>query len=197
MRAPTSDRRAWTTLLLTVLAAASLSPLLHAARNDGRAALGARLFRAMLDADLDLPRKTLPDGRLLVVFVHRGDAVRAARLAVEFTTAGKGGRALPVGGLPLAVELTNDATLADYAERPLAGVFLTEPLDGKTLRGTIDFGVARKVIVFSPFDGAVESGVFGGLSVEAQVKLAVNEKTMEASGVALKPLFLKSCKVVR
>jgi hypothetical protein len=197
MRAPLARRRVGTALLAALLLTGHSARPVRAASDDGRVAMGARLFRAMLDADVDLARKTLPDGRLLVVFLHRGDATRAARLASEFTTAGKGGKALPVAGLPLAIELTNDPTFAAFDTRPPAGIFLTEALDGKTLRDVIEFGVTHKRIVYSPFDGDVERGVLGGLSIEAQVKLSVNERTMEASSVALKPLFLKSCKVYR
>jgi hypothetical protein len=87
--------------------------------------------------------------------------------------------------------------LAAYHARPPAGIFVTEELDGKTLRDVVEFGIDHKRIVYSPFAGDVERGVLGGLSVEAQVKLFVNENTMEASSVSLKPLFLKSCKVHR
>ena len=37
------------------------------------------------------------------------------------------------------------------------------------------------MIVYSPFEGHVESGVLGGLSVEAQVRPYVNRATLEAS----------------
>jgi hypothetical protein len=189
-------RKGFSALLLVVLAAGCTLPA-RAGNEDGRAAMGARLYRAMLDADLELSRKTQPDGRLLVVFVHRGDPVGAARLASEFTTAGKGGKALAIAGLPLAIELTNDVTLAAYSTRPIAGVFLADSFDGKALRYLVDFGIARRVIVYSPFEGDVERGVLGGLSIEAQVKLSINERTLNASAVTLKPLFLKSCKVYR
>jgi hypothetical protein len=184
-----------TVCVLILLAARAISAL--DASEDRRAAMGARLFRAMLDADVELPRKTLPDGRLLVVFLHQGDAARAERLATEFATAGKGDKPQPIAGLPLSLELSSDPSLAAYAGRPLAGVFLTESPDGKALRRVIDLGIARRVVVYSPFDGDVERGVLGGLSVEAQVRLFVNAKTLAASNVTFKALFLKSCKVLR
>ena len=51
------------------------------------------------------------------------------------------------------------------------------------------------MIVYSPFEGHVEKGVLGGLSVEAQVRPYVNRATVEASQITLKPFFMEVAKV--
>ncbi len=53
------------------------------------------------------------------------------------------------------------------------------------------------MILYSPFEGDVERGVTAGLSIEAKVLPFVNQRTLEASGVELKPFFLKVAKVHR
>ncbi|HEX8154652.1 MAG TPA: hypothetical protein VF698_16080, partial [Thermoanaerobaculia bacterium] len=59
----------------------------------------------------------------------------------------------------------------------------------------VKYGIDRRLIVYSPFEGHVESGVTGGLSVEAQVRPFVNSTTLAASHIALKDFFLKVTKV--
>jgi hypothetical protein len=162
---------------------------------DRRAEAGVRLFRAMLAADLDLTQKVLPDGRLLVVFVHADDRKRAEELQKAFAKADAKNVPEPIHALPLVVEATPDSALPGFAGRVPGGIFIAEPLQGDRLRQVVQFGIAHHVIVFSPFEGNVESGVAGGLVVEAQVRPFVNLRTLTASNISLKDFFLKVAKV--
>lgn len=164
-------------------------PLRADAQSDRRVELGLKLFRTLLQADLDLAKKAT-DGKLLVVFVHIDDGKRAAELAKEF---GK----KEILGLPLEVVTTSDGTLAAFEKRPPAGIFLTQAPDSKTLAAIVKAGIDRGVIVYSPFEGHVEKGVLGGISVEAQVRPYLNEATLNASRISLKGFFLSVAKVYR
>ena len=158
---------------------------------DRRAQAGVRLFRSLLAADLDLPKKTT-GASLLIVFYYVNDKQRAADLARQFE-----GAAEKIRGLDVIAEVTNDATFAAYAARVPAAVFLAQPPSRATLQSIIQYGIHNHLIVYSPFEGHVELGVLGGLSVEAQVRPFVNQSTLEASGITLKEFFLKVTKVYR
>ena len=161
---------------------------------DVRAQAGARLFRAFLSADLDVDKKTV-DNQLLILFLYADDKSRATSLASHFLGDAKDGGT--IRGLPLSVAYTSDATLASYKSRVPAGIFLAQPPSDTTRRALIKYGIEHHVIVYSPFEGDVESGILGGLSVEAQVRPYVNLSTLSASNISLKPLFFKVTKVYR
>lgn len=188
-------------LLAGLAAAVYVLPLPRIAADayqDRRAETGTKLFRALLAADLDLERKTTSDGRLLVLFFYTDDRRRADERAKAFAKAATPDAAVePIRGLPVSLEITADPTFAQYARRPTAGIFLAQAPDAATLRTIVRFGIANKVIVYSPFEGHVESGVLGGLAVEAQVRPYINEGTLNASNIRLKDFFLKVTKVYR
>lgn len=177
------------------LAAALAAPFAGTARADGyedtRVAMGARLFRTLLGADLGLDKKARADGALRVVFFYTSDRKRAEELAAAFA------KGPAIRGLPVTVAVDKDPTFAAHADGPLAGVFLAQAPEAAVLRAIVQFGIARGVIVYSPFEGHVEKGVLGGLAVEAQVKPYINLSTLDASNITLKDFFLKVTKVYR
>lgn len=181
------SRRIAALIALVILVA----PLRADDLTDVRSQAGARLFRALLSADTDIDRKTV-DKQLLIVFVYTDDRQRAATLAQRFL-----GDAKDIHGIPLAIEFTNDASLAAYKSRIPAGVFLAQQFGTTALKTLVAYGIDHHVIVYSPFEGNVESGVTGGLAVEAQVRPYVNMTTLTASAISLKPLFFKVTKVFR
>jgi hypothetical protein len=164
---------------------------------DRRAETGTKLFRALLAADLDLERKTTSDGRLLVLFFYTDDRKRADERAKAFGKAATPEAVEPIRGLPVSMETTADPSFAQYPRRLPAGIFLAQPPDAAALRSIVRFGIANKIIIYSPFEGHVESGVLGGLVVEAQVRPYINEGTLTASNIRLKDFFLKVTKVYR
>ena len=173
--------------LLVVLAVPCLGAGDEAAER--RAQTGMRLFKSLLAADLDLAKKTTNE-KLLIVFYYVDDKERAAEMASRFA-------ADKVRGFDVITEITNDPAFAAFNGRNPAGVFVTQPPAKAALQSVIKYGIARSVIVYSPFEGHVEAGVLGGLSVEAQVRPFVNAATLEASHITLKEFFLKVTKVHR
>src|SRR5436853_7401801 len=152
--------------------------------SDVRAQAGARLFRAFLSADLDVDKKTV-DNQLLILFLYADDKSRATSLASHFLGSAKDGGT--IRGLPLSVAYSSDATLASYKAKVPAGIFLAQPPSEATRRAVIKYGIEHHVIVYSSFEGDGESGVLGGLSVEAQVRPYVKPSTPSASSTPPKP----------
>ena len=157
--------------------------------DDRRVRMGARLFRFLIAADLALDHKVGADGKLHVQVYARDKhlADDVAELIAPKTEDGA-----KIQGLDLVVESSSALPSAD---RPLAGVFLAQPPDDKALEQLIGWGIHEHVVVYSPFEGHVERGVLGGFTLEAKVRPYVNMKTLAASGIELKPLFLKIAKV--
>ena len=93
--------------------------------------------------------------------------------------------------------MSGDLALGSYATRVPAGVFLAAAPPAPALRAIVQFGIDHSAIVYSPIEGHVESGVLGGLSVEAQVRPYVNLATLQSSRVTLKDVFMKVAKVHR
>lgn len=168
-------------------------PLVGQSEEAVRVDVGVRMFATLLGADVDLAKKA-DDGKLLLVIFYTNDKDRAEKLAAGMRLSPTG-EPKKIGGLAVDVVITNDASLAGVAARRPAGIFLAQSPDGKTLRTVIQYGINNRVVVYSPFDGHVESGVLGGLSIGAQVKPYVNRATLEASQITLKELFMKVAKV--
>jgi hypothetical protein len=155
--------------------------------DERRIRAGARMFRALLAADLALETKAR-DGRLEVLVLGGEPALVAE---VSGLIAPAGGSA--IRGLPLVVERL-DAPASLEGRQPV-GVFLAGPPGAGELEQLVRWGITHKVILYSPFEGHVERGATAGLSIEAKVLPYLNAQTLQASGVTLKPLFLKVAKV--
>lgn len=161
--------------------------------DERRMRAGARLFRALLVADLDLQSRVAADGELHVVLLGASPA-EAVELSRHILPPGEGDSAR-VGGLGLQLAARELSTLAQ-TDRP-AAVFVAEPLNDTEMGQLVAWSRQQKVLLYSPFEGDVERGVMAGLSVEAKVLPYLNEAALNAAGVSLKPLFHKVSKVHR
>jgi hypothetical protein len=178
---------------VVILACLLASSLFADEVHERRATAGLRLFRALLAADMNLPAKIIAPNEVLVVFLYVKDRRRAETLARRFVDEAKDGNKLR--GLTVVTEVSNDPSLESHAARSPAGVFIAEAPSRGALGTLIQAGIQRHVIVYSPFEGHVESGVLGGVSVEAQVRPFLNRATLQASQITLKPFFLDVAKV--
>lgn len=161
--------------------------------DERRVRAGARLFRSMLAADTMLEQRRDAAG-VLHVMVYGTDGAEVATSEVAGLIAPSDPAKAAVRGMPLKVEASG--TLPANASGPkLAGIFLASNPSSAELDRLIRWSIEQKVIVYSPFEGHVERGVAGGLAIEAKVQPHVNLKTLKASGIELKPFFLKVAKV--
>ncbi|MCG3193135.1 MAG: hypothetical protein DIJKHBIC_02385 [Thermoanaerobaculia bacterium] len=186
----------WTVWVVSAVLCVSRPGTLRGdAQQDRRTESGLKLFRAMLSADVEIDRKTVDSGKILIVVFFTDDRKRAADLARSFE--GHPGALETIRGFPVIVDVAQDPALPGYERRIPAGVFLCQAPDRKGLQTLVQFGIANHVIVYSPFEGHVESGVLGGLAIEAQVRPYLNMATLTASRINLKEFFLKVAKVHR
>lgn len=185
-------KRLGVAVALAGLLAAVPARLFSDAIQERRSSAGARLFWALLAADLDLADKTGADGSLLVVVFYTTDRGEADRVTA---TLGGHGEKHRIKTLPVRIEATNDPSFSAYRKDPPAGIFLAQAPSTSDLRAVIRYGIKHRVIVYSPFEGHVEQGVLAGLSVGARVQPYVNRETLDASHIHLKGFFLKVTKV--
>lgn len=179
-------------LLLLLLIGLGLTGVgAHAdSQDERRVRTGARLFRALLAADVAIESKAQADGTLdVAIFVSADASVAGITALIAPPDAPEEGR---VRGLPL--RLRRIAQVPAGGATPMA-VFLAIPLADAELDQLIAWSIAHQVILYSPFEGHVERGVLAGLSIEAKVLPFINRRTLQASGVQLKPFFMKIAKV--
>ncbi len=154
-----------------------------------RIQVGVRLFRAMLAADLDLAAKRNAQGHLTLAVVystHLDSATSIQKTIRERSSTG-------VRNFPVIIE---KQPLADLLKRkvPPAGIFIANALEKSELLALVRYGIQHGVVVYSPFQGDVERGVVGGLSVEARVRPYVNVATLQQAQLRIKSFFLKVSK---
>ncbi len=168
-------------LLLCVLPAHSL---FADAFSERRARVGLNLFRTFVGADMEIEKRVNQQGGLTIVLLYV-DHNREARQYLPQLQ-----QTLPdVHGLSVRIELLSLAQLQQRSGSP-AAVFVAEKLSDRERTELVTYSVSRRIAVFSPFEGDVEGGILGGLSVAASVRPLVNMKTLHDSQVRLKHFYL-------
>lgn len=157
-------------------------------QDERRVRTGARVFRTLLLADVALAAKAGVDGKLdIAIYASASAGIDDIMALIVPDGAGAQGP---------AIELRRVDAL-DEATPPPVGLFLATPLTEAQLARAVDWSIRNQVILYSPFEGDVERGATAGLSIEAKVLPFVNQHTLSASGVELKPFFLKVARVHR
>jgi hypothetical protein len=184
-----TGRRIVALLLACVLTLSMAVANVHAdSYDERRVRAGARLFRSMLAADTGIEGRKDADGSLHVL-LYASDPALAGEIGALIAPPSKAA----VRGMPLTVRSSSQLP-AEGSEVP-AGLFLASIPSDAELERLVRWGIEHRVIVYSPFEGHVERGIAGGISIEAKVQPYVNLGTLKASGVELKPLFMKVAKV--
>jgi len=173
-------------LQIAVILVCGTAVCLADSNQDRRLRTGAKLFRALLAADLGLEQRIAADGRLHVLIVT--DDPGAADEVAGLIKGIEGSVENTIRNIPLKITIVPD--LGAYQQGPIAGVFIASD-NVQDLQRIVKLGIEQNTIVYSPFEGHVEQGVLAGLSVEARVRPFLNRKTLKASGIKLKPFFLK------
>ncbi len=163
-------------------------------RYERRIRSGLKLFRAVLSADRDISRKATNDGKLQILLLYNTDKATARLFADELKGLGRGSAKGQVQHLSLKIKTINHQQLAQFRSKRIAGIYLTEPLTDNELAKVVTHGINKHIVVYSPFEGDVEKGVFGGLQIDTQVSPLINLDTMKASQLRLKAFFLKVAK---
>jgi len=159
--------------------------------DDRRVRAGARLFRALLAAEVEVESRAAPDGALHVVVF--GDDKPLMREVTDLIAPGGDVAGSAIRDLPLQV-VSIDA-LPDLDKARPVGIFLaTVPSDAQ-LEALIRWSANAHVVLYSPFEGHVERGVAAGIAVEAKVQPYLNLTALREAGIELKPFFVKVAKV--
>ncbi len=155
-----------------------------------RITAGAKIFRALLAADMDIARKTGAGGKLRLCLLYIDDPGNA-----ELASAILANRDEPrIRTLKVSIDMLSFAEYIANDKGRFAGVFLTQRLNVEQLQTLTAFANAQHLVVFSPFEGDVERGVQSGIAVEARVRPYVNTKALRAAEVRLKSFFMKVAK---
>ena len=147
----------------------------------------AKIFRVLVQTDLDLAAKRTPAGEIVVVVLHEGgtDLAEVAKEAIP-------GQTGTVRDFPLRVEIVRGT---DPGERPVSFVFLASEFTGENVEKLARLAVSRKILVFSPYAHHVELGVPAGVIHDPQGKLYLNRGVLERAGIRLPADVYKSAKL--
>ncbi|MCB1916148.1 MAG: hypothetical protein KDG52_10570 [Rhodocyclaceae bacterium] len=190
IRASTTRRLLSVQLMLIVLLFSLPSASLVAQSfGERRVHVGLKLFRTLVAADTESGEKLDAEGRLPVYLVYVDNGRDAREYARELAAdMGKvRGAEVRIAVMPLAKLLTG-------AEIRPAAMFITQPLDERELARLVGYAIRQRAILFSPFEGDVEKGVLGGISVEATIRPLINMNTLRASRLAIKRFYLRVAK---
>lgn len=144
---------------------------------------GMDLFPSFLAADTQIRQKKAEDGKLHIALIYNDNPRRAEQQAEHLRQIGK------IKNIPLKVQVMRPQDLRKNNEL-LAGIFITQP-HLPQLPKVVHHGKTHSVITFSPFNGDVAQGISGGISVTARILPKVNIPTVKASGLRIKPFFLR------
>ena len=159
--------------------------------DDRRVRSAARLMRAFLAADEGLAARH-PDGSPVRVVVLARNARRADPL-ISLIAPSAEKEAIRISGLELEVVPLLELPAEDAS--PADAVFLAEPLGDSDFDTLLTWCIARRVILYSPFEGDVERGATAGLSIQAKVQPFVNRRTLDATGITLRSFFIDHSRV--
>lgn len=159
---------------------------------DRRITAGARIFRAILAADVDIGHKVSDRGNLKLCLAYDNDP-KGAKIAAQTLKNRDDSR---IRKLALHIEISQYDTCAACKEDAIAGIFLTQPLGDQKLEQLITCANQKGIIIFSPLEGDVERGVAGGIAVEARVQPYINVKALQNAKIRLKPFFIKVAKKI-
>ena len=183
-------RSVWSGFLaLLCLCFYSLNPALANSFEERRVQVGMKLFRTLLTSDLKLKEKVHGEKSIPVLMVYASDKDKAESYRQQLESLFKN-----VKHYTFKVKSGSIQDLASDKENQYAAIFFAQKIEDDELSPVVKFGIDKKIIVFSPFEGDVERGVLGGISVQATVRPLINMLTLKKSNLSIKPFFLKVAK---
>ena len=176
-------------LLLALLFSLPCRGLVADSFDERRAHVGLKLFRTLVAADLQVADKVGANGNLSIYLVYANNDSAAQEyqqtLAASFSS---------VRDVPVKTEVVSLNDILTTNKPKPAAIFVAQQLNDAELQSLVRHSIAKHIILFSPFEGDVEQGVLGGLSVEATVRPLINMHTLSASQLQIKNFYLKVAK---
>lgn len=180
--------------LLWVMVGCAFANTTNADKDSTRIRIGLKLFRTILAADTKIKEKKDANGELPLAIIYKQNQSQAVLYAQKLQNLGKGKNQGKIKKIPIVVKTFSSDQIDQLAILKPAGVYIVEELESHILQQLVDYGISRKVITYSPFEGAVEKGITAGLIIDARVKPYLNNKTLTTSQLQLKSFFLKVSK---
>lgn len=155
-----------------------------------RVLVGLKIFRTLVAADLNISEKVNSTNSLPILILYANNRVKALEYGEHLKSISN-----TINDLPIEVIIKPINHLQPEENQQYAAVFISQKLDNNEINLAVNYGATQHVVVFSPFEGDVERGVLGGLSVQATVRPLVNIKALNTSQLAIKPFYLKVAKL--
>lgn len=155
---------------------------------------GARIFRSLLAADIDLAAKAKARAGLRIWVIGNGDALQldVHELIASQTDAQRSA----IQTLPVKITGYQQFDQISALAAPVAVFFASAPNEAE-FKKWLDWSAKTRTILFSPFDGHVERGMTAGISIQAKVQPLLNQSQAQALDLKLKPFFLRVTKVLQ
>ncbi len=176
-------------ILAVLLCSVPCLSLLADTFDDKRAYVGLKLFRTLVSADVELAKKADAKGELQIYLVYASSDSAALEYQQSLAKTMSSVRDQSV-----QIKLVSLAQLQARPQDKPAAIFIAQQLNNTELQLLVERSIAQQIILFSPFEGDVEKGVLGGLSVEATVQPLINMRTLDASHLQIKSFYLKVAK---
>ena len=182
-------------LLFALLLACNLVAVAFAdSFEDRRVRTGARIFRSLLAADIDLAAKAKARAGLRIWVIGKGDALQldVHELIASQTDAQRSA----IQTLPVQITGYQQFDQISALAAPVAVFFVSSPNEAE-FKKWLDWSAKTRTILFSSFDGHVERGMTAGISIQAKVQPLLNQSRAQAIDLKLKPFFLRVTKVLQ
>ncbi|WP_028293799.1 type 1 periplasmic-binding domain-containing protein [Oceanobacter kriegii] len=172
-------------MLVTLLMSTPTHSLFADAASDRRARVGLNLFRTFVNADLTLDSH-VQNNRIPVAMLYLTSNLQAREFRDQLEQTWPS-----VQGYETEIQVVSlQQLLAQPNANMPAAVFVTERLNAQERQQLVELTIKHQVAVFSPFEGDVEAGILGGLSVTSSVKPTVNLTTLQLSKLSIKSFYL-------
>ncbi|MBF0452175.1 MAG: hypothetical protein HQK75_15845 [Candidatus Magnetomorum sp.] len=144
------------------------------------------MFPSFLASDKNIKNKTGANNCLNILLLFDKQKDKTEALAERLQAIKK------IRKIPIHVFVDSIESLKQWDTKQLAGVFLAESVF--ELTPVINFGINKKILVFSPFEGDVEKGVTTGLFIAEKIVPYINMQTVKGSHLSFKSFFLRVSK---
>ena len=142
------------------------------------------IFPKLVAVDLGMKDKLTSNGEIkLQVFYSQKEALAKAvakQLREQYPR---------IAAYPVQVEASDV-----FAENPPTAILIVERLENASIKKLIEYGVAHRILVFSPFKEDVDRGITAGMYMAIRILPYFNRDTLHRSRIQMHKIILRSAK---
>lgn len=150
-----------------------------------RITVGLNLFPNIVSIDEDISEKRADDGNIYLLITYESQLRQATKLAEKLRE-----QVMSIKKQPAKIAVVKASNLSSFPVR-IAGIFISERLDGERLEQVISYASQHRAMVFSPISGDVERGVTMGMKITSKIWPYCNTTTLKRSNIHFHPSFEK------